>query len=196
MTATYTFDVYSTLDGFGSYGADGDWGGYWGKQGPEFLEYRLQLYQQRLRMVLGANTFREMSSMIGPKTGTLRDLDPVNTAFRSLPMTVISKSISGHLDWPDVNRISDDAISAVQQLKEQSLVPLRSHGSLSMNRSLMAAGLIDEIQVTIFPVLSGRTGTAPIFQGVEDFDLQLVKNRTFDGQITELIYRPMLRTRR
>ena len=41
MTATYTFDVFSTLDGFGSYNSNGDWGGYWGKQGPEFLDHRL-----------------------------------------------------------------------------------------------------------------------------------------------------------
>ena len=41
MTATYTFDIFCTLDGFGSYGTDGGWGGYWGKQGPEFLERRL-----------------------------------------------------------------------------------------------------------------------------------------------------------
>jgi hypothetical protein len=34
MTAVYTWDVFSTLDGYGSYGPDGDWGGYWGKQGP------------------------------------------------------------------------------------------------------------------------------------------------------------------
>ncbi len=33
MTATYTFDVFSSLDGFGA--AGGDWTGYWGKQGPE-----------------------------------------------------------------------------------------------------------------------------------------------------------------
>ncbi len=31
MTATYTFDVFSSLDGFGSYAEPGDWGGYWGK---------------------------------------------------------------------------------------------------------------------------------------------------------------------
>jgi dihydrofolate reductase len=195
MTATYTFDVYSTLDGFGSYGEDGDWGGYWGKEGPEFLEYRRQLYQQRHNMVLGANTFREMSSMIGPKSGTIRDLDPVNMAFRSLPMTVISRSITGDLDWPDAMQIKDDAIKAVQQLKELSLLPLRSHGSLSMNRSLMAAGLIDEVQVTIFPALSGRTGTSPILKGTQDFDLHLLRSRTFDGQIQELVYRPSLRKR-
>ncbi len=33
MPATYTFDVFSSLDGFGSH-SGGDWGGYWGKQGP------------------------------------------------------------------------------------------------------------------------------------------------------------------
>ena len=40
MPATYTFDVFSTLDGFGSYDETGDWGGYWGKDGPEFLAHR------------------------------------------------------------------------------------------------------------------------------------------------------------
>ena len=44
MTATYTFDVFSTLDGYGSYNEDGDSGGYWGKHGPEFIERRLALY--------------------------------------------------------------------------------------------------------------------------------------------------------
>ncbi|MGA8634616.1 MAG: deaminase, partial [Candidatus Dormiibacterota bacterium] len=33
MTATYTFDIFSSLDGFGS--NSGAYGGYWGKQGPE-----------------------------------------------------------------------------------------------------------------------------------------------------------------
>ena len=39
MTAQYTFDVFSSLDGFGA--AGGDWTGYWGKQGPELLDHRL-----------------------------------------------------------------------------------------------------------------------------------------------------------
>jgi hypothetical protein len=43
MTATYTFDVFSSLDGYGSYREPGDWGGYWGKQGPELLDHRLAL---------------------------------------------------------------------------------------------------------------------------------------------------------
>ena len=57
-------------------------------------------------------------------------------------------------------------------------MPLRSHGSLSLNRALMAAGLVDRVQVTLFPVISGQTGTDPIFQGAADFDLELIESRT------------------
>ena len=66
MTATYTFDVFSTLDGFGSYNG-GDWGGYWGKQGPELLEHRLASYSEEQRMVLGANTYRQFVAAAGPE---------------------------------------------------------------------------------------------------------------------------------
>ena len=49
MTATYTFDVFSSLDGYGA--ASANWGGYWGKQGPELLDHRLALYGEEQRMV-------------------------------------------------------------------------------------------------------------------------------------------------
>ena len=65
MTATYTWDVFSTLDGVGSYDADGDWGGYWGKQGPEFLDRRAAQYGEDLRLVLGANTLRMLQRFLG-----------------------------------------------------------------------------------------------------------------------------------
>ena len=192
MTAAYTFDVLATLDGFGSYGPDGDWGGYWGKQGPEFLDRRLAMYGEGQRMVLGANTFREFMQLMGPNNGELNDLDPVNTRMRSMPTTVVSTTLNGPLDWPDATVVSGDAVDVVARLKEESDVPLRSHGSLSMNRALMAAGLVDRVQVTLFPVISGQTGADPIFQGAADFDLELIESRTLDSNIQELIYRPTL----
>jgi hypothetical protein len=42
MTVSYTFDVFTSLDGFGAH--DGDWGGYWGKRGPELLDHRPTLH--------------------------------------------------------------------------------------------------------------------------------------------------------
>ncbi len=193
MTATYTFDVFCTLDGFASYGEDGDWGGYWGKQGPEFLDRRLAEYQQDQRIVLGANTFRQFAELLGESLHP-EGLDPVNARMRSLPTTVVSTTLEGPLDWPDATLAAGDAVDVVARLKEESEVPLRSNGSLSLNRSLMAAGLVDRLQLTIFPVISGRTGTEPVFQGAADFDLELLEQRTLDGHTQELIYRPTIHT--
>src|SRR6478672_8491769 len=145
MTATYTFDVFSSLDGYGA--ASANWTGYWGKQG--------------------------------------------GRAARP-PPTVVSTTLKEPLDWPDATVVSRDAVDVVAGLKEESDVPLRSHGSLSMNRALMAAGLVDHVQVTLFPVITGQTGLNAIFQGAQDFDLELVEHRTLDSHIQELIYRPTL----
>jgi len=112
--------------------------------------------------------------------------------MRSWPATVVSTTLKGPLDWPNATIVSGDAIDVVARLKEESDVPLRSHGSLSLNRALMAAGLVDRMQVTLFPVITGQTGLEPIFQGAADFDLELLENRTLDTHIQELIYRPTL----
>ncbi|OLF14583.1 deaminase [Actinophytocola xinjiangensis] len=187
MTATYTFDVFSTLDGYGAH--IGDWGGYWGKQGPELLDRRLALYDVEQRMVLGATTYRAHAQLLasGMESGLS---DPWVTRMTNLPTTVVSSTLEGPLDWPDATVVSGDAVQVVARLKEESEVPLRSHGSLSLNRALMAAGLVDRVQVTLFPVITGRTGVDPVFQDAADFDLELLESRTLDGHTQELIYRP------
>ena len=192
MTAAYTFDIFSSLDGYGSYREPGDWGGYWGKQGPELLDHRLALYGGDLRMVFGATTFRQFVSMLASSTEDSDVRDPWVTRMRNLPATVVSSTLEGPLDWPDATLVRGDVVELVSRLKEESEVPLRSHGSLSLNRALMAAGLVDRVQVTLFPVITGQTGTDPIFQGASDFDLELIESRTLDGHTQELIYRPTL----
>jgi dihydrofolate reductase len=192
MTATYTFDVFSSLDGYGA--AGGDWNGYWGKQGPELLDHRLAVYDEEQRMVFGATTYRLFVEMLASSTEESDVRDPWVTRMRSLPATVVSTTLQGPLDWPDATVVSGDAVDVVARLKEESRVPLRSHGSLSMNRALMAAGLVDRVQVTLFPVITGQTGLDPIFAGAASFDLELLESRTLDRDIVELIYRPTLHT--
>jgi dihydrofolate reductase len=189
MTATYTWDVFSTLDGYGSYGPEGDWGGYWSKQGPELLAYRAALFDTEQRMVFGATTFRENAENL------LRSDDPNsedewNRRTLRMPTIVISSTLVDSLGWPDASIESGDAAEIVSRLKAVSEAPLRSQGSLSLNWSLLAAGLVDRIEVTIFPVISGVTGTSPILGGAGDFDLELLESRTFDGRSQLLAYRP------
>jgi dihydrofolate reductase len=190
MTATYTFDVFSSLDGYGA--ASANWTGYWGKQGPELLGRRLALYRTEQRMVFGANTYREFAQMLADSTEDSEVRDPWVTKMWRTPATVVSTTLEEPLDWPNATVVSGDAVDVVARLKEESDVPLRSHGSLSMNRALMAASLVDRVQVTLFPVITGQTGLNAIFEGALDFDLELVENQTLDGHIQELIYRPTL----
>ena len=190
MAATYTFDVFSSLDGFGA--AGGNWTGYWGKQGPELLDHRLALYERGAADGLRRQHVSGFAQMLASSTEESDVRDPWVTRMRSLPATVVSTTLEGPLDWPDATVVRGDAVDVVARLKQESEMPLRSHGSLSMNRALMAAGLVDRVQVTLFPVITGQTGLEPIFQGAADFDLELIERRTLDGNIQELIYRPTL----
>lgn len=191
MSATYTWDVYATVDGFGSF-SGGDWGGYWGKQGPELLAHRAAVLAPDQRLVLGATTFRDFVHLLGAGPEDVPG-DEVSTRMKRMPITVVSDSLDEPLPWPNATLERGDAVDVVARRKRESPVPLRSHGSLSTNRALMAAGLVDVLQVTVFPVITGLTGTAPVLAGAADFDLELLGSRTFDGRTVELTYRPRLR---
>lgn len=192
MTATYTWDVFSTLDGFGSFdtGPQGtDWGGYWSQQGPELLEWRARLFDEPLRMIYGATTFREVAGVFAAGIDP-NALDEWNLRLRSMPATVVSSTLHDTLGWPDATIESGDAVEIVGRLKEESELPLRSQASLALNWSLLAAGLVDRIEVTVFPVITGRTGISPIWAGLGDHDLELLDERSLDGRTLALAYRP------
>jgi dihydrofolate reductase len=189
MAAVYTWDVFSTLDGYGSYSSEGDWGGYWSKQGPELLAHRASLFDTEQRMVFGATTFRENAAILLSGEDP-HSSDDWNVKTMSMPATVISSTLQDTLGWPNATIVRGDAVDIVRRLKEESDVPLRSQASLSLNWALMDAGLVDRLQVTVFPVISGRTGTSPILGGAGDFDLELLESRILDGHTHELVYRP------
>jgi dihydrofolate reductase len=191
MSATYTFDIFSSLDGYSN---SRTFGGYFGKQGPELLDHRFEQYGEEQRLVLGANTYRALASILASSSAGAEGLDPWVTRMRNLPTTVVSNTLEGPLDWPDANVLSGDPVEAIARLKEESKVPLRSHGSLTLNRALLAAGVVDRIQVTLFPVITGQTGLGRVFQDAADFDLELIESRTLDGHTQELTYRPTLHT--
>jgi dihydrofolate reductase len=192
MPATFTADIFSTVDGFGA-PQPGTWGGYWNKEGAELLDHRLAQYSERQRLVLGANTYElfarfERLRASNPEFDKVGD--PWVTRMLSLPTTVVSTTLEEPLAWPGATVARGDAVEVVRRLKQESELPLRSHGSIALNRALLDAGLVDRLQLTIFPVITGQTGAHPIFKDVADFDLELLDSRTFDGGVQELTYRP------
>jgi hypothetical protein len=120
MTAIYTFDVFSSLDGFGSYSA-GNWGGYWGKHGPELLERRLALYGEKQRMVFGANTYRQFVQLLAASTEESEARDPWVTNMRNLPATVVSgPSVPGFLPVHAVASLIRDLPIGIRRTRLQA----------------------------------------------------------------------------
>ncbi len=181
--ATYTVDWFTTLDGFGEGPV-----AFWGKEGPELLaQHEERLGRAEQTLVMGANTYRLMERFASAQD------DPGFAAPRKAQKVVISRTLQGPLALPNTTLLAEDALDAVPRLKAESPVPLLSHGSITMNRALLAAGLVDRLEIMIFPVVTGRTGSLPILQGMPDIDLELVDSRLYDGRIQQLVYVPSLR---
>ncbi|OZE37629.1 deaminase [Rhodococcus sp. 05-2254-4] len=194
MMVGYTADIFSTLDGFAS-PRPGTWGGYWGKESDAWLTHRRTQFAEPQRMVLGANTYRlflDFRRSLGSDPEIDKAGDVWVDRMMAMPTSVISSTLQ--TDRTSTVIATGSATDVVSRLKTESTLPLRSRGSISLNRALMAAGLVDRLQLTIFPVITGTNGTHPIYRDGPDFDLDMIDSRTFDGGIQELVYRPVPHT--
>jgi dihydrofolate reductase len=179
---SYTADMFMTLDGFGTGPA-----GYWGKEGPELIEHRAHVFFAGgdETLVFGANTYRAMERFAAE-----RGESPEFKSLTKRGKVVISRTLKEPLSWDNTRLMAQDALEAVPRLKAESPLPLRSHGSISMNRALLAAGLVDRLEITVFPIITGASGSDPILAGLPDIDLELVDARLLDGRIQQLVYVP------
>ncbi|MGI5204851.1 dihydrofolate reductase family protein [Spirillospora sp. CA-108201] len=183
MSTTFTVDYFCSLDGYGM--AEG-WPGYWGKEGPELIEDRVRTFAQDQVLVFGATTFRQFRTFVG-----MFD-EPYYDSLNELPKIVFSGTLEEPLGWRNSTVLNEDAVTAVERLKRTTDVPMRCHGSVSLNRALLAAGLVDRLEVIMFPAVSGRSGKAALLHGGPELDLELIESTVLDGRTHKLVYAPRL----
>lgn len=174
-------DYIASLDGYGA--AEG-WPGWWGLEGPEYLAWLDEDSKNQSTLLMGANTYRLMHSF-APSA-------EADDTLGKMQKIVFSNTLEEPLRWANSRLVRGDAVEAVRELKETSEHPLSTIGSLSLSRSLLAAGLVDRFRVVVFPVITGKTGQERIYDGYPDIALDLIESRTFDGGIQLLDYRPRL----
>ena len=184
-------DFITSLDGYGA--AEG-WPGWWGLEGPEYLAWLDEQPERNWTVLMGANTYRQMSGFTAQAAAS-------ESAFRSderaaveqlarLPKIVFSSTLAAPLPWPNARLVGGDPVEAVRMMKRDGSSPMRTLGSLTLCRSLLAAGLVDRFRVGVFPVITGKTGHERIYDGYPDVALEMVASRTFDGRIQVLEYIP------
>lgn len=177
-------DFITSLDGYAA--AEG-WPGLWGLGGPEYLAWLDEPDQQDHITLMGATTYRLMAGFANATTA------PEAKAFDYLsrmPKVVFSSTLEEPLAWRNTELIRGDAVEAVSAIKLSADRPLRTLGSLSLCRALLRAGLVDRFRVVIFPVITGATGSDPVYAGYPDVRLDLITSRLFDGRLQLLEYAP------
>ena len=189
--ASVMVDLIISLDGYAS--AEG-WPGWWGLEGPEYLAWLDQEAERNYTFLLGANTYRLMSGMSDEAaaggSGFSEEEGASLTGLAAVPKVVFSSTLQEPLTWPNSELVRGDAVEAVRTMKLSGDRPMSTLGSLSLCRSLLAAGLVDRFRLVVFPVITGRTGRERIYDGYPDVALQLVQSRTFDGRLQLLEYSP------
>jgi len=177
-------DFITSLDGFGA--AEG-WPGFWGLEGPEYLAWLGDQPEADYTVLMGANTYRLMSRFAA-------DGEPGTEELAGMSKLVFSNTLTEPLSWPNSRLIGGDAVAAVRQLKDDGAESMRTLGSLTLCRSLLAAGLVDRFRLVVFPVITGSTGHDRIYDGYPDVALEMVRSHVFDGRLQLLEYAPTVLT--
>jgi dihydrofolate reductase len=175
-------DFITSLDGYAA--ADG-WPGWWGLEGPEYLEWLGEQPEADYTVLMGATTYRVMS-------GLAAEGEPGTDVLAGLSKVVFSTTLSEPLPWANTQLVAQDAVEAVREMKYKGSKSMRTIGSLTLCRSLLNAGLVDRFRVVVFPVITGSSGRERIYDGYPDVALNMISSRTFDGRIQLLEYAPTI----
>ena len=173
-------DVITSLDGFSS--AEG-WPGLWGMGGPEYLAWLDEDAASTHTLLMGATTYRLFAGFADSGQEDMSGLT-------AIPKVVFSSTLEEPLTWANTRLVSGDAVTAVRGMKQDGDASLRTIGSLSLCRSLLAAGLVDRFRVVVFPVVTGATGREHFYAGWPDVALETVDHRTFDDRLQMLEFLP------
>ncbi|MGW4488655.1 dihydrofolate reductase family protein [Amycolatopsis sp. NPDC004368] len=146
-------------------------------------EYVADWFSRADAFLLGRRTY-EIFAGYWPTVG---GSDPIGGPLNSLPKYVASRTLK-RSSWQRSAFLRDDVVRAVAELKAEPGRELQVHGSLDLMRTLMAAGLVDEHRVWVFPVVLGK-GRRLFEKGTSPHKLRLAEHRTTDKGVSVQVYR-------
>ncbi|HUH96461.1 MAG TPA: dihydrofolate reductase family protein [Anaerolineales bacterium] len=156
---------------------------YYGYFGPDFAAWIKNNTAIPHRMLIGRRTYEALQGL----PAEVRDEGWKRTT--TTPGWLFSHTLQATV-WPGLKIVHDDLVDFVRELKRTGGPELRTLGSLSLIRQLLAAGLVDRLKLVVCPVVLPQTGIEPIFNGLPDIGFDLVSTRVLDGRVLLLEYRP------
>jgi dihydrofolate reductase len=183
MMGTLGVFNFVSLDGY-LHGPTGDLS--WAKQDPqESDDYAADRMKGGSVLLFGRKTYQLMASY-WPSPDAIKRAPAVAEGMNKAQKIVFSRTLST-ADWNNT-RVAADARKEVERLKKSGTA-MTILGSGSVVTQLAEAGLIDEYQIAVHPVVLGA-GTA-MFKGIgHQLHLALASSRSFKNGIVILTYRP------
>lgn len=137
-------------------------------------------------LLLGRKTYEEFAAFWPRQPGGTQMVDYIN----SVPKHVVSGTLEGPPEWNNSALIPGDRFAeGIAELKREPGKNITVTGSIDLVRSLYRAGLLDELRLTVIPVVLGNGRR--LFEGWEDTgEMTLVDSRSFGTGAVSLAYRP------
>jgi len=135
-------------------------------------------------LLLGRVTYEQMASFWPEQPGGTPMVDYINSVQKLVVSTTLEEA-----GWNNSTLIKDDVGGEIAELKDQPGKDITIIGSAILVRSLLRAGLLDELRLMVHPVVLG--GGKRLFEdGGEQEILELVRSEAFETGVVSLAYRP------
>lgn len=112
------------------------------------------LHAEAFELLLGRRTY-DLFAGYWPQVAAESPSGAIADVFNAAPKRVATHRREG-LAWHNSQALEGDLASAVAALKRGDGADLLTWGSADMVRQLLAAGLVDELRLLIYPVMLGR----------------------------------------
>jgi len=157
------------------------------KQDPEWSEFTSSNASGEAALVFGRVTY-EMMAGFWPTPAAMETLPVVAQAMNNMPKIVFSRTLE-KASWKNTTLLKGDPAAEVRRMKSERGPDMVIMGSGSIVSQLAQAGLIDELQIVVNPIVLGQGRT--LFEGVKDkIGLKLLKTRAFGNGNVVLYYQP------
>ena len=185
MRRVIAFEQVS-LDGFF---VDGKGDMSWAhKQDPEWNAFAGSNASGDGALLFGRVTY-EMMASFWPTPQAMESMPAVAEGMSRMPKFVFSRTLK-KASWKNTTLVKGDVAAQVRKLKSEPGPGIAILGSGSIVSQLAQAGLIDEFQIVVNPIVLGKGRT--LFEGVEEkIALKLMKSRAFGNGNVVLYYEPM-----
>lgn len=173
--------LYATLDGVVEAPEK------WVMPDDKMFEEQTAGYAASDALLLGRGTYEVFAASWPQRGSDVANADWMNNTRKYVASTTLESP-----EWQNTTVLEGDVGEAVSRLKEADGESITLNGSAVLLRSLLSAGLVDELRLYLHPVLLGSGER--LFENAEDrVALQLTDCHAYDNGVVSLTYQPAAR---